>query len=764
MHRTVQPIRRRALGATLAVLLGIGPMLVFPSPASAAPADVTADVRANRNIVLAGDAVVRLTGGTVTYTGVISGTGTFTVSGAGTLVLTRDSDFTLPASRRRQTLVTYNGNHPLTRMDNPDPPAVIVEKGVTLQYGTGDDASGQITHNQAVPGASWNLLNIRVDGMLDIALRKSIHLGIMSGTGVIQQRRFIWTSLDLAGKHPFSGVIVVGSGCAYGSNAFLTGLPNIKTIINDGSAIHSSPNGVVTTSRADYYSRHYGNDINFHTWGSGVVRMTGAYSYFDRGSITDPKLSNASVNWTAIPHSTNKRGINIEGANVEWGDGTTSRFFLPGDEQTAYLNMHFDGRERSRLTLNYNGKVTLGLPISGGRYHDTLRDPGEGDVVIAATKGNHVTFTAPQNYNGSTTIGSGATLRLGDGTADGDSSLRLGGRYRIIDDGTLIVQNARKAISLSKISGSGSFRQAGTATTTLTGATTYRGATVIEKGTLRLTAGSLATSRGVDLAGPGATLDLRAAGPQTIKDLAGVAGTTVTLGGTLTVGTGASTTYAGSITGAGNVVKVGTGALTLAGALRTPEQAWTIREGTLTLAGTASVQAAVAVEGGGTLDAAGTVGGAVTSSGTVVPRAMKVSGDFVQKPGATLTAGGLTVSGSVELAGTLTIPADAAREASIVVIDNAGTDPVTGVFDGLPEGATVDGRTISYAGGDGNDVVLSPAPTGVGGRIPGAVTGGGGANWLTIAGAVAVLAGLAAVTVLMYRRRRPRGRRRASAT
>ena len=81
MHWTLQPFRRRPLGATLAGLLGIGPMLALPSPTSAAPADVTADVRANRNSVLAGDAVVRLPGGTVTYTGVISGTGTFTVSG-----------------------------------------------------------------------------------------------------------------------------------------------------------------------------------------------------------------------------------------------------------------------------------------------------------------------------------------------------------------------------------------------------------------------------------------------------------------------------------------------------------------------------------------------------------------------------------------------------------------------------------------------------------------------------------------------------------
>lgn len=52
---------------------------------------------------------------------------------------------------------------------------------------------------------------------------------------------------------------------------------------------------------------------------------------------------------------------------------------------------------------------------------------------------------------------------------------------------------------------------------------------------------------------------------------------------------------------------------------------------------------------------------------------------------------------------------------SFVIINNDGTDAVDGVFAGLAEGATVevDGQpwfTISYIGGDGNDVVLTTIP------------------------------------------------------
>jgi hypothetical protein len=198
-----------ALTALIVVLTGpSAPAVALPAPAAVARAqtDVTAELLAGHDITLAGDAVVRLTGGTVTYPGRITGQGTFTVAGTGTLVLTKDGDFTLPPDRQRQRIVTYNGNHPLTRVDNPDPPAVTVEKGATLRYGP-----GQLGHYVPVPGMSWNALNHRVDGKLDLEVPAKVHLGIMSGTGLIYARRFVWPGLSLAGTHPFSGTLYNGT-------------------------------------------------------------------------------------------------------------------------------------------------------------------------------------------------------------------------------------------------------------------------------------------------------------------------------------------------------------------------------------------------------------------------------------------------------------------------------------------------------------------------------------------------------------------------
>ena len=57
-------------------------------------------------------------------------------------------------------------------------------------------------------------------------------------------------------------------------------------------------------------------------------------------------------------------------------------------------------------------------------------------------------------------------------------------------------------------------------------------------------------------------------------------------------------------------------------------------------------------------------------------------------------------------------PASSPGGHAFTIIDNDGTDPVTGTFAGLPEGATHDGRRrrpspSRIRGGDGNDVVLT---------------------------------------------------------
>jgi autotransporter-associated beta strand protein len=679
-----------ALGLAAIVLPGVSAATVqrgTPAAAVRAGDIITADILAGRDVTLSGDAVVTVPAGTTTYGGVISGEGTLRISGRGTLILTKDSDFTLPKAKLRQRVQILGGNHPYVVVGTPDPPAVIVDRGATLQYGNGGSAGmiGRFPYN--TPGFQLNQDNIEVNGTLRLSVTRAINLGTISGSGLVTQPRFLWGTLDLAGTQPFSGVIDNGTGTAAGKPETAVALPNARAVLNQGTWTIDTPLDQTVVLRQNFYQREYGSDINVQSRPGGKVVLTGQYSYSDRGGDTNPALSDPGLNWRKIPHDLNKRGTNIKGADVQWGDGTTNDIFMPGTADTVYINL-LAARSRSKLTFAYNGPVTLGAPIGGGVFHDTLKAPGAGDIVIKGVRGNDVTFAADQYYNGSTTIAPGAVLRLGSGRSGGDGSLLTkASLFKVVNDGSLVLQNVRNTISLSKISGTGSFTQAGAATTRLTGELSYTGRTTVSRGALAVTGGSLRTSSAVALTRAGARLDLTAAGNQTLNNLTMAAGTTLTssrravvtltgkstLTGAVQGGTLRNTgTLAGPFTVTGDFAQSRTGRLILH-----PESKPAVVTGSLTLAGALTV--------------APPASPAETSTGKQA------------ETGRGTQAGTGTGSGSG--AGKV----DGSRS-EIVLIAHSGTAPVIGGFSGLAEGAkvTVAGApyTLTYKGGDGNDVSL----------------------------------------------------------
>lgn len=687
----------------VAVLLAFAAVPLTGVPAQAAT-DITDSVRGGENVELAGDAVIALGDGEeVVYGGVFSGVGTLTVSGRGKLVLTADSDFQIPEDRRRQrTEILGATNHPYLTVHDPDPPAVTVEAGATLQYGDGDGTTGRVGHYPYdYPNFAWNALNHHVDGTLVVAVHGALyHPGILSGSGVLNQPRSIWDGVELAGDHPFSGTIVNGTGVHAGRrDEFRTSLPDLAKLVNYGSFMVDTPHDHDTVLGFDIFSREWGNDINFYGAPDGSrVIMGGVYSWSDQGTEANPSLSDPALNLRAVPKNINKRGVNIQGAIVQWGDGTHNRFFLPGTRETVYINL-YTRRARGHLIFDYNGPVTLGAPISGGVYHDTMDAVAQGDVTIAGTPGNDVTFADQQNYVGTTTIEKGATLRLGTGRPGQDSWLIAGtAGTEVVDDGTLVVSNAEKAIELSAITGTGAFEQAGPAPVTLTGGTTYSGPTTVSGGALVLAGGTLASSTGVRLSEPGAVLDLSAAGEQTVQNLGGVDGSTLGLGTTtLTVASTEDTTYAGDVEGSGGLVKEGAAAFTYSGK-STAKGAWTVTGGKLSL-----VNAQLA--GDLVVDRSLGVGGSISVGGSATLREKST----VQVG----TGAELVVAGDVSLkGGTLEVRhkkgADLPGELALIT---AGGE-ITGTFAGLEEGAQLDiaGTTYEISYADGEVLLSVPEP------------------------------------------------------
>jgi autotransporter-associated beta strand protein len=735
----------------LATLLAFSGVTLLPaqSAEAAGTTDITASVLAGSNVTLNGPTIVNLPSGTTTYNGVFSGQGTLTIAGSGTLVLTKDSGFTLPSGDQHQSVTTSGGNWPYPIVSNPDQAAVIVERGATLQYGTGGSTGiiGDYPYT-SISGITLNHDNIEVNGTLalDIANRE-YNLGSISGSGTISQPRNTWGTLDLADDQSrFTGTIADGTGFNFGSAAFRLSLPSAAAIDNTGSAIISARNYTLVLPE-NFYEDQYGSDINFHTWQAGLIEMTGVDHY------TDTSLDKAS-----IAHTSNFRGINIEGANVQWGDGSTSRFFLPATPSDSYINIHKNGS----LTFDYDGPVTLDTPISGGVYHASLSTPANASINLAPTSGNAVTFAVPMNYHGTTTIGRGATLLLGTGSSGGDSSLLTGASSdRVVDNGTLTVRNTSTAITVANVSGSGGLTQSGQATTTLSGTTSYTGPTTISAGTLALGSGAsgIGSSGGVSLTGSGATLNVASASAsQSVKQLSGVAGSSISLGSnSLSVSTSGATTYAGSITGtSGGLTTTGGGTLTLTGHASTPSGTWHVQQGTLAIGASGSLS----------------IGSLVESAGSTLSLAAGTSAP-------------IQVSGAVQLGGALKVASlsTVAAGAPITLIHETGTQPITGTFTGLAQGAQllVGGRayTIDYAGRSGHDVVLtagtgataSSTASGSAAAVNVAdsskASGSGGSSIMELAGATGAAAAVVAGGVVFFLKRKKRpavGRRRRRPT
>jgi len=558
----------------------------------AAATDITAAILANQNVTLSGDTIIRLPEGSSTYSGVISGKGTLVLAASGgtskpsTLVITQASTFTLPDAQQAEVVskTSYPGAGYALTMSGVNPPVLTINAGVTLQIGTNTAADNNpniIATSDSKNAASLlngevNLNNILNNGQIVLNNSQFVLLGEISGSGSIVQAVGAWGGHSMRGVNPMTGVVSLSAGHDFGSNHVAASMPNARAVLNEGSWLVWSPPGSTVTVAHNIFEAAYGNDINFHAIGNSTIVMAGVYSHTDNSphnipNLVNPGLSDPNLNYAKAIYrngvnngnDASYRGVNLESGagTVQWGDGTHANFFLPSapspaepypalGAKNAYINLR-----GSTLAFNYNGPVTLNIGITGGGGGPHRGgEIGWGNVTLRSKAGNDVTFAQPQNYNGTTTIGANAILRLGAGktvllnyitvrsgsnttvlqaTYSGDSSLltaeSTGGASTnaIVNDGQLIIQNTSTAITLSNISGSGSLVHNGAVAVTLRN-NSYSGATTLNSGSLLAgSANALGTGNVVNNAA------LALSGTRTL-----------TLGGSFTQGASASLTLA----------------------------------------------------------------------------------------------------------------------------------------------------------------------------------------------------------------------------
>ncbi len=195
---------------------------------------------------------------------------------------------------------------------------------------------------------------------------------------------------------------------------------------------------------------------------------------------------------------------------------------------------------------------TGGLIIDTNGFDVTAASVLSGTGALEKTGQGTLTFTATNSYAGGTTISAGI-LQLGNGGTTGSI---VG---NVVNNAVLAFNRSDSVTFDSVISGSGSVRQDGTGTTILSGANSYAGGTILNAGTLRVSADVNLGDAAGGLTFNGGTLNSTASfasarAANLIEDavIDTDAATTLTLGGVLS--------------GPGALIKTGAGTLNLTGA------------------------------------------------------------------------------------------------------------------------------------------------------------------------------------------------------
>jgi outer membrane autotransporter protein len=436
------------------------------------------------------------------------------------------------------------------------------------------------------------------------------------------------------------------------------------------------------------------------TGGSATITNNGAGAETDFTGNATPaaaRLINAGggtfeFSATAGPNGDNRIGAgSIEGAGF---------FFLGSNELTVGSN---------NLSTTVSGEIDDGG--SSGGAGASLVKVGSGTLTLTNASNSYtggttiagglINFNAAGNFGTGNITLNGGGLQWAAGTA-----IDISGRLNPIgSNGGVFDTNGNNVIFGSALAGAGGITKQGAGTLTLSAANTYSGGTTIAAGTLALgPRGSLTSSSGVNLAASGAAFDISVAGAQTIRDLSGVAGSNVRIGGnSLTFGTENATTFGGAFAGSGSLTKAGSGTFTLTGDSSGFAGNTTIAAGTLALGSDATPDARLGgnvTVTGGTLQGFGTIGGALSNvGGTVRPGgsigALTAAGNYTQSAVGTLAievspaaASRLRVGGAASLSGTLALIFDpgiyTARSYTILTASS-----VTGTF------ATVTGSNPS---------------------------------------------------------------------
>ena len=401
--------------------------------------------------------------GVLTNSGEITGTGSLTMTGTGKVVLTGTRSYTGPTAVNSGTLEVIGG----------------YTKTATA-YTVTNDATLQIAYTN---------VNVHFNGAENIKVYGD---GTNATTGLYFRGGTLWNAT--------SEIQLLGAPTTIRSYETNRGLVGIGSWAYEGLTVSSNASGSVTDAGIEYISRGYGVVVRTtaganNATGDLVIegRLNVGPTSLAAGQFT--KRGNGSVRIMSAGTTTNnsvviEQGLIIAGTAGVLGDhaqldvASAGTFKLNGFDQTARMlggsgRIINDSATEATLTVNQTNKFSYENPnttfsgVIGGT------NANEQNLSLVKNGFGTLTLSGNNNYSGSTFIGSGP-LQIGAGGASG--SLGAGA---VTNNGSLIVNRNNDYALSNNISGTGSFEQAGTGRTILSGTNTYDGTTTVGAGTLQ---------------------------------------------------------------------------------------------------------------------------------------------------------------------------------------------------------------------------------------------------------------------------------------
>ena len=385
------------LGATSSLTFNGGNLLTTGNATTSLP------------VILAANGTIDNSGNTDTFSGVFSGAGALTSTGAGTLILIANN--------------TYTGG-------------TIIAAG-TLELGNGGTSGsvvGNITDNAA-------LVFNRSDEVT--------YGGIVSGSGSLAQ--FGTGTLTLSGMNTYIGGTFLNEGVIAVAFDHALGDPNGRLTFNGGTLRFDAQFDLSTTRPITLESG--GGTINTQSFITTISQeITGS------GTLTKAGTGTLAL----IGDNTYSGGTTISGGTLQLGNGGTSGSIIGNVTDNGVL------------AFNRSDSVTFGGVISGT---GGVAQIGAGTTIL----------TGNSTYTGGTTISAG-TLQIGAGATTGSI---VG---NVVNNGILLFNRSDSVAFGGVISGTGSLVKHGAGTLTLPAKNTYAGTTTIDAGSL-IVDGSIASEQ-----------------------------------------------------------------------------------------------------------------------------------------------------------------------------------------------------------------------------------------------------------------------------